>query len=280
MVDGFTKDCPDERECRALTVVFMSNQKATPRPRVIVSSTASLDGRITLSKAERLLAPDVDRRWKSCWPPDVPDLIAQRAANIEERHHPTVFLEGSGTFVAATAGPVTGIAGRHDPSDLRHDWLPELAPKWFAVVDGRGRVPWSFTSSADISLLVLVSARTPLGYLAWLRTLEVPYLLAGDDRVDLRLALNKIGHLLGATCIVSEGGGGINGALLRGGLVDEVQMIWFPTVIGGADTPSSFAGDSLAPEEAPLSMAHRGTVVGKHGSIWSRYETATVTSPP
>ena len=248
---------------------------ALPRPHVIVSSTASLDGRITLSKPERLLTPDVDRRWKSQWPPDVPGLIAQRAANIEERHHPSVLLEGSGTFVADTAGPVAGIEGRHNSSDLRCDWLPNLAPKWFAVVDGRGRVPWSVTSNADVSLLVLVSASTPLTYLAGLRTLEVPYLLAGDDQVDLRLALIEIGHLLGATCVVSEGGGGINGALLRGGLVDELQMIWFPAVVGGADTPSSFDGDSLTPEQEPLSMTHRGTVVGRHGSIWSRYEATS-----
>jgi 2,5-diamino-6-(ribosylamino)-4(3H)-pyrimidinone 5'-phosphate reductase len=135
-------------------------------------------------------------------------------------------------------------------------------------------VPWSFTSNADVSLLVLVSARTPLAYLAWLRKLEVPYLLAGDDRVDLCLALQKMGHLLGATCVVSEGGGGINGALLRSGLVDEIQMICFPTVIGGADTPSAFDGDPLTPDEAPLSMTHCGTVIRRHGSIWSRYETA------
>lgn len=257
----------------------MNGQKTLPRPRVIVSSTASLDGRITLSKAERLLTPDVDRRWKSHWPPDVPELIAQRAANIDERHHPTVFLEGSGTFVADTAGPAAGIAGQHDPADLRRDWLPKLAPKWFAVVDGRGRVPWSFTGSADLSLLVLVSARTPLAYLAWLRELEVPYLLGGDDRVDMRLALEKMARLLGVTCVVSEGGGGINGALLRGGLVDEIQMIWFPAVIGGAETPSSFDGDSLPPEGAPLSLTHCGTVVGRHGSIWSRYETAARQAP-
>jgi 2,5-diamino-6-(ribosylamino)-4(3H)-pyrimidinone 5'-phosphate reductase len=247
------------------------------RPRLIVSSTASLDGRITLSRPERLLTPDVDRRWKSHWPPDVPDLIAQRAANIDERHHPTVFLEGSGSFVADTASPVTGIEGRHQPSDLRRDWLPTLAPKWFAVVDARGRVAWSFTGNADVSLLVLVSARTPLPYLAWLRALGVPYLLAGDDRVDLDLALRKMMHILKATCIVSEGGGGINGALLRSGLVDELQMIWFPAVIGGADTPSTFDGDSLTPDQAPLAMTHRGTVVGQHGSIWSRYETAAST---
>lgn len=249
-------------------------KKARLRPRVIVSSTASLDGRITLSKPERLLTPEVGRRWESQWPPDVPELIALRAANIEERHHPTVVLEGSGTFVPDMAGPVTGIAGQHDPSELRRDWLPKLAPKWFAVVDGRGRVPWSFTGDADVSLLVLVSARTPLPYLAWLRTLEVPYLLAGDDRVDLRQAIEKMAHFLGAMCVVSEGGGGINGALLRSGLVDEIQMIWFPAVIGGAGTPSAFDGDPLTPEKAPLPMTHCGTVIGRHGSIWSRYESA------
>lgn len=252
----------------------MSEQRASRRPRVIVSSTASLDGRITFSRHEQLLTPQVGHRWESQWPPDVPDLIAQRAANIEDRYHPTVVMEGSGTFVPDTAGPVTGIPGQHDPADLRRDWLPGRSAKWFVVVDGRGRVPWSSTGDGGVRLLVLGCARTPLPYLAWLRSLEVPYLLAGANRVDLPLALGKIERLLAASCVVSEGGGGINGALLRAGLVDELQMIWFPAVIGGAGTPSSFDGAPLAPGETPGPMVHRGTVIGRHGSIWSRYESA------
>ena len=252
----------------------MSRQNVLRRPRVIVSSTASLDGRVTFTRRERLLTPDVGSRWQSEWPPDVPELIDQRAANIEDRHHPTVVLEGSGTFVADTAGEVAGVQREHYPSELRRDWLPKQSPKWFAVTDGRGRVPWSFTGDADVSLLVLACDRTPLSYLAWLRELGVPYLLAGSERVNLPHALEKMRILLSATCVVSEGGGGINGAPLRAGLLDELQMIWFPAVIGGADTPSSFDGDPLLPGESPCAMMHRGTVIGRHGSIWSWFETA------
>lgn len=53
-------------------------------------------------------------------------------------------------------------------------------------------VPWSFTGDGAVSLLVLACARTPLNYLARLRTLEVPYILAGDGRVDLSGALGKM----------------------------------------------------------------------------------------
>jgi riboflavin biosynthesis pyrimidine reductase len=201
--------------------------------------------------------------------------MAQRTADIEQRYHPTVVMEGSGTFVSDEAGPVTGIPGQHYAPGLRQDWLSKGSAKWFVVVDGRGRVPWSFTGDSDVSLLVLVCARTPLPYLAWLRALEVPYLMVGEERVNLSLALKKMQSLLGATCVVSEGGGGINGALLRGGFVDEIQMIWFPAVIGGAGTPSSFDGDPLTPGEAPRVMTHRQTVIGRHGSIWSRYESVT-----
>jgi 2,5-diamino-6-(ribosylamino)-4(3H)-pyrimidinone 5'-phosphate reductase len=253
----------------------MGGPGSSQRPRVIVSSTASLDGRVTFSKHERLLTPEVGQRWQAHWPADVPGLIARRSANIEERHHPTVVLEGSGTFVPEGEGRVTGFPGRHDPAHLRRDWLPRQAPKWFAVVDGRGRVPWSFTGDGDVSLLVLACARTPLPYLAWLRSLEVPYLLAGEDRVDLLLALEKMARLLAVSCVVSDGGGGINGALLRRGLVDELQMIWFPALIGGAGTPSSFDGEPLTPGEGPIPMTHCGTVIGRCGSIWSRYEAAS-----
>src|SRR5215472_12201850 len=76
------------------------------RPRVVVSVTATADARITLSRAERLLDEGPNSRWGSAWPADTEDLLARRAAAIEQRHHPAVVLEGSGTFVSGDAGPL------------------------------------------------------------------------------------------------------------------------------------------------------------------------------
>ena len=73
------------------------------RPQVVLTTTASVDGRVTLTQSERLLDPDVFARWQAAWPADVEALIEQRRSWIEARHAPTVVLEGSGTFVAANA---------------------------------------------------------------------------------------------------------------------------------------------------------------------------------
>ena len=51
--------------------------------------------------------------------------------------------------------------------------------------------------------------------------------------------------VLGAVAVIADGGGGINGALLRAGLVDEAHEITFPALVGGLTTPSFVDGTPL-----------------------------------
>jgi len=245
-----------------------------------VSVTATADGRVTLSRMERLLDDGPNLRWKATWPPDAGELLTRRAAAIEQRHHPTVVLEGSGTFVADDAGslhlPDTSV-----PADvLWTDFLPCRSARWFAVVDARGRVAWTHKGDEETSLLVIASRSTPLPYLARLRQERIPYLLAGARRVNLTSALAKIRTQLGVRCLVSEAGGGLNGALLRAGLVDELHIITVPALIGGLGTPSIMDGPPLEPGSLPEQLRVIDVQVGAHGTIWAHYEVVARCSTP
>jgi 2,5-diamino-6-(ribosylamino)-4(3H)-pyrimidinone 5'-phosphate reductase len=120
--------------------------------------------------------------------------------------------------------------------------------------------------------LVLVAHQTPVEYLAYLQREKIPYLVAGEERVDLHAALEKLGAQLGVTCVVSTAGGKLNGALLRAGLVDEISIEFFPAVIGGFETPSLFDSPALKPDEWPTRLKLISAQVQVEGRVGLRYE--------
>jgi len=139
----------------------------------------------------------------------------------------------------------------------------------------RPRVIVSVTATADgrVTLSRVERLLDDGTNLRWKATWErIPYLLAGARRVDLTAALAKIRTQLGAECLVSEAGGGLNGALLRAGLVDELHIITVPALIGGLGTPSIMDGPPLGTGSLPEKLRAIDVQVGSHGSIWAHYE--------
>jgi len=247
------------------------------RPRVIVSLTASVDGRMALNRSSVLLDDTAGAVWRSLHPTGAQYLIEQRRAQIDRDHHPQVVLEGSGTFVTEIDDPAPELPETDlDVSTLFEPYLPEERTdcRWFVVVDGRGRIRWTQKGDADTRLLVLVSRSTSRRYLAYLRREEIPYLVTGSEQVDLALALKLMGTLLGVSCVVSEAGGGLNGALLRAGLVDELHLVLLPTLIGGRDTPSTFDGAPLVTGKIPASLRLVDVQTTSDGVVWLHYTVA------
>ncbi|MFO7291128.1 MAG: hypothetical protein C0P67_014205 [Bacillota bacterium] len=156
-------------------------------PLVITANTMTLDGRIAASPS---VPSWQDERWG-------PILEAGfQLIDFAALHGASVILEGSNSFVARDAGGIDAVPSTPE-DELYEDFLPNRVisrfKRWMAVVDSRGRVAWQHTHQDDTHVLVLVSRRTPAGYLAFLRERDVPYLVVGESRVDLDLALRRAG---------------------------------------------------------------------------------------
>jgi riboflavin biosynthesis pyrimidine reductase len=143
------------------------------------------------------------------------------------------------------------------------------------AVDPAGRLAWESNDIGGDHVVAIVSERVSDDYLAFLRGRGVSYLLAGAREVDLPLALDKMGARFGVKTLMLEGGGRINGSLLRAGLVDEVSLLLAPVVDGRMGTPALFDADATAftPHRLVLTKVERRM----DDVVWLRYRVAEAT---
>lgn len=243
------------------------------RPYVILCVSASIDGRISLGPNRTLI--DIDKR---------DDVLGTREeweefyAGFEERYQPDVYMEGSNMIVKEGAElrelePYDG-----DPQKLYEDYLPrEVVERpgrkgWLAAVDGRGRLWSGYTGEKDRPIMHLVAHGVPAPYLWFLRRTGIPYLVAGEERVDLALALHKMKDRLGVKTVLTSSGGRLSGALLKLGLLDEVHIRFNPVIIGGFNTPVLFASPDLEEGEMPVSLQVIDIKACRDGHIFVGYK--------
>ena len=79
-----------------------------------------------------------------------------------------------------------------------------------------------------------------------------PTSLPEKPDLDLALTLDILNRELGVKRLLLEGGGGANGAFLRAGLVDELNLILCPAVDGAKGAPSVFNSRMPRPTAGPV----------------------------
>ena len=222
----------------------MTNKPAGgERPRVICHMMASLDGRIVVEG----------------WP-----LSAAERRQYEQVHasyEPDGWLCGRVTM-EAFAGRLRSeaeVAREHDGSPREDFVAPGEHDSFAFAVDPSGRLAWESGDIDGDHVVAILSGRVSDEYLALLRERGVSYLLAGRREVDLALALVKIGGRFGVRTLMLEGGGGINGSMLRAGLIDEVSLLLAPVADGRVGTPALFdtAAEGSVPRRLSLDSVER-----------------------
>ena len=195
-------------------------------PKVTIYNLVSLDGRIdrfTEKDAEVGLYYQLSGRWK---------------ADATLAGSETIFLLGG--HEAEEEAVEEPDPPKKLPPPGTEDLIYEPRPL-LVVPDSRGRIHnWRVLQQEPWwrKIIVLCSESTPESYLDYLAKRHIEHLVVGEDRVDLRAALEELSLRYGARTVRTDGGGSLNAALLRGGLADEVYLLISPSIVGGSPGPT------------------------------------------
>ncbi|MGI6206786.1 MAG: dihydrofolate reductase family protein [Anaerolineae bacterium] len=222
-------------------------------PRVFISNLVSLDGRIEGFPADPTLYYT---------------LSAQSGADTHLTGADTL-LSGDDSLQPDGEGEYQGP--EPDPDDPR----PLLV-----VTDSRGRVRhWQQLRTMPYwrDQVALCSRATPAEHLDYLRRSRVHTIIAGEDKVDLRAALEELADRFGSRLVHADSGGTLNAALLAAGLVQEVSLLVYPYLVGGDQARPLFRFFDPAAKEGPLGLRLTHVEQFPDNILWLRYEVESRT---
>lgn len=219
-------------------------------PRVILHNAVSLDGRIDGFNIDLAQFYELASAWREDASLAGADTILKAAKSAP--------AEDESAF-----WPSPESGGSVDPRPL------------LVIPDSRGRVRcWHFLKTWPYwrGFVALCSRKTPQEYLNYLMERHIGCIIAGEDRVDLREALEELNKRFGVKVARADSGGKLNGALLRAGLVDEVSLLIYPSLVGGQTERSMFNAPDLASPEGTISLKLTHVETLKGDAVWLRYD--------
>ena len=101
-------------------------------------------------------------------------------------------------------------------------------------------------------IIILTTERTPSKKLAQLRQLADEVKICGKTEINFRAALSWLRTKWNVKRLLCEGGGELNAALFRAGLMDEIHLTICPQIFGGRTAPTiseGFGASRLADAE-------------------------------
>ena len=225
------------------------------RPRVICHMMTSIDGRIVTDG----------------WPQSAEG--RQQYEIVHGTYEPDGWFCGRVTMGLHFASGVRAEAdvAREYRGLAREDFVaPGEHDSYAFALDSHGRLVWESGEIEGDHVVAILTTRVSDEYLATLRARGVSYLLAGSPDLDLPLALDKIGERFGVRTLMLEGGGGINGSMLRAGLVDEISVLVAPVVDGRVGTATLFDVDGAS--TPPRRLALESVEQRADDVLWMRYK--------
>lgn len=132
---------------------------------------------------------------------------------------------GSSTIVMYAAKGHPDLS-KYDGQKIEYrDWVPSgvKSTTWDVSYDRRGRAGWEKNyfpyAGRRNRAIEVVTKQASKSYLSFLQSMEIPYLVCGDQEIDFAESLVKLKKYFDIKTMVLGGGALINGAFLKAGLV-------------------------------------------------------------
>jgi riboflavin biosynthesis pyrimidine reductase len=155
----------------------------------------------------------------------------------------------------------------------REAFIGDKSAESFAIaVDAHGKLGWKDNEISGDHIIVVLTEQVGDEYLNYLQQKNISYIFAGKTEVDFKKALLQLETLFPINTIMLEGGGHLNGSMLKQGLINELSLLILPLADGTLKTPTTFeVGEAVGDYTAtPLKLINIEKL--EHDVIWLRYK--------
>ncbi|MBE6664941.1 MAG: pyrimidine reductase [Ruminococcaceae bacterium] len=228
------------------------------RPYIICHMTTSIDGKVTgdfLFQPECAEATDIYYR-------------------LNRELKADGFICGRITMESSFTGGWYPDLSMHKPvhhdMNLKMDYIVDNLSGFYAVAfDTHGKLGWKSNKIMDpdgdlgydgAQIIEVLSEDVDERYLGYLESMGIPYIFAGENVIDVELALFKLKNIIGCNTLLLEGGSIMNGAFERVGAVDELSLVVAP-VVAGKDSKPLFMDSEIANFEPVKAENENGNLV-------------------
>ena len=166
--------------------------------------------------------------------------------NKEYNFGSKAILCGRPTYEQGLPGPID-LSKFKDAKVERVDYIAPKKDDYYTIaIDPKGKLKWTsgyFCIFADYGRnqkahsVTILTEQVKDDYLAYLKSIEVSYIFAGKDKIDLKVALKKLKKLFGIERVLCEGGPTTNGLLLQEDLVQKIIFYKCPYIATAGGKP-------------------------------------------
>lgn len=145
---------------------------------------------------------------------------------------------------------------------------------YYIALDRHGCLNWSQNTTAYAGqtafVIEVLTNQASNSYKTFLRQQQIPYIIAGEQEIDLALVLQKLATEYNLDNLMLGGGGLLNWSFLTAGLIDEISLVVAPAIDGQEHTARLF-NSQFNHDPQPIGFKLRSAQVIADNVLWLRY---------